>query len=318
MPLLLWSLAGDVFNTAESKTVYGWILGWTFAGQIIALSVATVAPLVSNGDFPLPALLVVNPIAAAVIAIGIPMAMRGTGESMGQVRRDRLKESIADAVTFYRRVPTWRALLIGAVITATAGILGLLAFTTSAESIIGSDADDLQFFIAGTTLLLLLLSLAFEATIRPRLHSRTSTPGLLLVLPIATVVAGIMLAAGAYAASLPILAAAMVLMGVPTWTVDESARQAALTVVPDQLRARISFVIDVGRFSIAQIVAGGLLLIGTVLGLAWLSGLLTALLAAIAIPFGVSVLKTWDASMLNWRLRRRKHTSMPDFDIDGH
>ena len=167
-------------------------------------------------------------------------------------------------------------------------------------------------------MLLLLLSLAFEATIRPRLHSRTSTPGLLLVLPIATVVAGIMLAAGAYAASLPILAAAMVLMGVPTWTVDESARQAALTVVPDQLRARISFVIDVGRFSIAQIVAGGLLLIGTVLGLAWLSGLLTALLAAIAIPFGVSVLKTWDASMLNWRLRRRKHTSMPDFDIDGH
>ena len=314
MPLLLWSLAGDVFNTAESKSVYGWILAWTFAGQIIALAVATLAPLVSDGSFPLPALLIVNPIAAAVIAIGIPIAMRGKGESMGQVRRDGLGEAIADAVTFYRKVPTWRALLIGAVITATAGILGLLAFTTSGESIIGRDADELQFFIAGTTLVLLLLSLAFETVVQPRLHARTSTAGLLLVLPFATVVAGLLLALGAFVGSLPLLAVAMVVMGVPTWTVDESARQAALTVVPDQLRARVSFVIDVGRFSVAQIVAGGLLLVGTVLGLAWLSGLLTALLAAIAIPFGFSVLKTWDASMLNWRLRRRKHTSMPDFE----
>jgi hypothetical protein len=162
-------------------------------------------------------------------------------------------------------------------------------------------------FFGATSLAVLLLSGVFQLVASERFSRRIGIGGQLLLLPIVTVVGGMILAVGDAASSLLWLAVGITIIGIPTWTVDENARHSALTVVPDQVRARISLVLDLGRHSVAQIASGVLALIGIVLGALWLIGIIAAVVAVASLIWGVKVVRDWDASMLNWRLRRRKH-----------
>lgn len=315
LPVVLWSLAGDIFNTAESNRIYGWILRLVYLGQLVGLLAATVAPLWMPAlGIPLVGILAMTPIACLLVAIWLPVRMRHEPTSMGQPSTETLREAVGVALTFLREVSTWRALVIAAIITAMAGVLALVGFTGAAESILGPDAGQLQIVIGGTTLAVLLLCVVFESTVAERVRERYNVATLLLVLPVVTVGSALLLAAGAAWASIPVIALAMVVLGVPTYTVDESARQAALTLVPDHLRARITFIIEFGRFTLAQVAAGLIALIGSTLGWFWLTGLIAAALAAAAVPWAVKVRRTWEESLLNWRLRRRKHLGVRGLD----
>lgn len=315
LPVLLWSLAGDVFNSTEARKVFGWILVWTYVGQAVGIALATSAPLwFGSIGVPLGALLLANPLACIVIASWVPHRMRSEGASKGRVRRESLVDSVRGATSFLRDVPVWRALAATSTLAATASVLATLGFATSAESIIGSDADALQLVIAGTTLVVLVLCIVFAGAFSDRLKQRVATPSRLLVLPVVAVGAGLVLALGAASRSLVVLAVAMTTVGVAAWTVDDGSREEALTLVPDHLRARVSFVIDLGRYSVAQIIAGALAAIGSMLAMTWITGLLVSVVAAFAIAPGLFSRRHWDDSLLNWRLRRRKHLSVLDPD----
>lgn len=315
LPVVLWSLAGDIFNTAESNRVYGWILRLVYLGQLVGLLAATVAPLWMPAlGIPLVGILAMTPIACLVVAVWLPVRLRHEPTSTGQSSTETVREAVGVAITFLREVRTWRALVIAAIMTAMAGVLALVGFNGAAESILGPDAGQLQIVFGGTTLVVLLLCVVFESTAAERIRERYDVPTLLLVLPVVTVGSALLLAVGAAWASIPIIALAMVTLGVPTYTVDESARQAALTLVPDQLRARITFIIEFGRFTLAQVAAGLIALIGSTLGWFWLTGLIAAMLAAAAVPWALKVRRTWEESLLNWRLRRRKHRGVPGLD----
>jgi AAA family ATP:ADP antiporter len=308
LPVVLWSLAADVFNTGEGNKVFGWVMAWSYGGQIIGLAIATVTPNLLTGlGIPLVALLVFDPLACLVIGLWIPFAMRGSAASRGHLRGESVSASLRSAKDFFRDVPVWRSLLITVTVSATAGTTALLAYSMSSEDVIGSDAEQLQMFFGATSLAVLLLSGVFQLVASERFSRRIGIGGQLLLLPIVTVVGGMILAVGDAASSLLWLAVGITIIGIPTWTVDENARHSALTVVPDQVRARISLVLDLGRHSVAQIASGVLALIGIVLGALWLIGIIAAVVALASLFWGVKVVRDWDASMLNWRLRRRKH-----------
>ena len=47
VPLLVWSLAGDEFNVAEGRKIFGWIVAWTYGGQVLGMLIAATSPLCS-------------------------------------------------------------------------------------------------------------------------------------------------------------------------------------------------------------------------------------------------------------------------------
>jgi hypothetical protein len=53
-PMLLWSLAGDLFNVTESRHVNGWISSWGYAGRLLALAIVALAPVLLGGAGPSP------------------------------------------------------------------------------------------------------------------------------------------------------------------------------------------------------------------------------------------------------------------------
>ena len=125
--------------------------------------------------------------------------------------------------------------------------------------------------------------------------------------------AGLVLAVGSAMGSIAVLVIGIALVRIPRWTVDENTRRAALALVPDERRARVSFFVDLGPIALGLIIAGPIGLIGVVVGVAWVVPLIAAVIAAFAIRPSISVMRGWDDSLMNWRLRRRKQNRTLDF-----
>ena len=130
------------------------------------------------------------------------------------------------------------------IVTFAAGMTGFIAFMVGSGELLDLDAGRIQVFFAGISLASFLVAWLIQATSAERILERLGIPGTLLVLPIATVAAGLLLALGAVLESLVIFAIAITLWRIPRWSVDENARRAALALVPDERRTRVSFLVD--------------------------------------------------------------------------
>ena len=86
-----------------------------------------------------------------------------------------------------------------------------------------------------------------------------------------------------------------------------------MALVPDERRTRVSFLVDLLPVAIGLLLSAPLAIIAVVTGLSWITGIIVAVLAAVAIPLSIRVLRGWEDSLLNWRLRRRKQNRTLDF-----
>lgn len=313
MPLLIWSLASDEFNVAESRKVYPWIVTWTYGGQVLGLALSAVSPwLLASTDIPLTALLVLPAIACLVVALWLPRAMRTSHAAKGSAKPETLREALASAKEFIDGVPVWRHFLTASVLTFIAGGTLYLVFLANAEKSVGADAAGLQTLLGWAGLAWFLLCWAIQAWGAERLQSRIGIPGVLLILPLSLIVGGLLLALGSVTGSVGVLVAGVSFWIVPRWSIDENARRSALALVPDERRARVSFAVDLMPIAIGLIVSGPLAVVGIVTGELWIVALAAVVIAAIAIVPSVRVRRGWEDSLLNWRLRRRKQNRALD------
>jgi len=135
----------------------------------------------------------------------------------------------------------------------------------------------------------------------------------LLILPIATVVAGIAIAVGIAADSIWVILFGISLWLVPRWSVDENGRRGALALVPDERRTRVSFLVDLGPIAVGLLAAAPLMAVGELTDQYWLVPILAGVIAVVALPWSLRVRRDWEDSLLNWRLRRRKQNRIADF-----
>lgn len=307
IPLLIWSLAGDEFNVAEGRKIFGWIIAWTYGGQVAGLVIATSSPAIfSRIDIPLPAILVLDPLVCLFVGIWLPRQLKGTFAAKGSHKSQTFRESITGAAEFINGVPVWRALLLGSIITFIGGMTVFLSFMTGENDLLGSDAGALQTFFGAVMLGSLVICLITQIFLAERLQEAIGIPGVLIILPVMTVVAGVLLGLGIVLHSLPFLALGLACWFIPRWSIDETARRAALALVPDERRTRVSLIVDLLPISTGLIVAGPLAAIAYLTGYLWVIPLLGAIIAIFAIPLAFKVKHGWEDSLMNWRLRRRK------------
>lgn len=314
VPLLVWSLAGDEFNVAEGRKVFGWLVTWTYVGQVVGLAVAAGSPFALDAlDIPLTSLLILDPIVCVLLAILLPRAMRGSGAAKGLATDESLRIALTSAWEFITGVPVWRTFLIASILTFAAGMTGFIAFMVSSGELLALDASSIQVFFGTVSLAAFLIAWLVQSTVAERMLERLGIPGSLLVLPVATILAGLLLALGSALGSLAVLAIAITLWRLPRWSIDENARRAALALVPDERRTRVSFLVDLLPVALGLLVSTPLAIVGVITGQLWIVGIVVAVIAAIAVPFGVKVMRGWEDSLLNWRLRRRKQNRSFDF-----
>lgn len=307
LPLLIWSLAADEFNVAEGRKIFGWIVTWSYVGQVAGLFIATAAaPVLGATGIPLPWLLVLVPLLLGFVGVWLPKKMQGSSAATGLAREEDLPTALKSAWEFVDGVPVWREMLIGSVLVFVAGMTVFIGFLADSERLLDADAERLQLLYGGVSLVAFIICWVIQVFFAEKLLEKWGIPGVLLVLPVAVIAAGVVLAVGSMLQWLPLVALALIAWQIPRWSIDENARRAALALVPDERRTRVSFIVDLGPVALGLILSGPVAAIGLLTGQYWVVGAAAALLGVLGLPWLLKVRTGWEDSLLNWRLRRRK------------
>jgi len=309
LPLIVWAFVGDLFNAGEGRRVYPWVTSWQYGGQLVGLAIPAVAPFVFVPlGIPLPWLLVICPIGILALGVYLPRALRGRTFSRGHGRDENLGASFSSAWKFVSGVKVFRAMFATSVLVFAAGMTMEASFVGSADRILGDNAR-LQVVYGLTLVVVFVLCGILQAFFTTRLVERFDIPGSLVVLPVFAVIAAVVLVAGQAVQSLPILIVGIIGWWVPRWSIDDVARRAALAVVPDEKRARVSFLVDLVPFAAGLLVGGLVTWLVMAVGQPILAPAIALPLALIAILPARRMMRGWADAMLDPRLRRRKRLS---------
>jgi hypothetical protein len=304
VPLLLWSVAGDMFAAGEAAVVFPRISRWWFVGQMAGLVVATVSPFVASASGVDLVMVLVLPIGACLAVALVVWRLPPVEANPTFAASGRLATAVSDTVRFVVDIRGFRLLWIVSLLTLGAGVAIEYSFLEAAASSF-DDAGGVQAFYAGMSLLGFIGCFVIQTT---RLGAMVQSRGVaasLLALPIGAVVASLLLLLHSFAGGLVFAAVGLLLWRLLRWSIDSTARQVAMATVPDQRRTRVAFLTDLAPWSVGLIVVS--LPIG--LGVVWSSAIPAPLTAAVlsiaAVAVGRGLSGAWEQSQLSYRLKRR-------------
>ena len=312
-PLVFWVLANDILGIAKSKRLFPLIGSLGFVGKLMGVLIAMVSPtLLPKINLQSQELLSFNVIIYLhlfiVVAVGLGnVRIRETVKSA-----ESLQKTMKEGWDFVRNVPIFRYLALS--------IIAMIAVETIIEfrflevtDVKYPETDDYQRIYSQYRLTLILVSILVQSLISNRVLSRFGLNNTPFILPVFST-AGLMVML-AFPARLGSSLAGILAVKTPLYTIDESARKGFQALIPEERRGRVSIFIDNYVYTFGAIVGLALITLAIVLGnafdfdsfYAYLgAGLVLSLLAILAI---VQMHRSYDVSMMNWRLKRRQRAA---------
>ncbi|MFQ6015463.1 MAG: Npt1/Npt2 family nucleotide transporter [Anaerolineae bacterium] len=323
LPMLIWALANDVFSIAEAKRLFPLLGIAAFAGGMFGNGLtAGVARWLAPGSRGSVGLLVSNAGLMLLMAIILVRALRRTKIVARQSRREeKVLDTLREGAAFIRDVPAYRYLTLSMILLGVGFNVIEYQLIASASQVYSQTAR-LEVFYATLRAARIVLMLLVQGVAAGWLLKRLGFKSIFAFMPTA-LLAGLLLAF-----FWPILAGAVVgeyLARITLEGIDEPSRRAFLGLVPDERRGRVSAFLDGYLYPLGSILSCGL--VGATL-FAVRQNLLTPRVGR-ALYFGLACACTgiglwaitrfrahYDASMLNWRLKRRKRVSvLADLDL---
>ncbi len=315
-PLIFWLLANDLFEIAQSKRVFPVIASGTFVGQIIGLGIAAAAPgLLSRMDISSTELLSMNVLIYLVIYIMIAEGLRHVHITQRPRQQETIREALTEGWGFVREVPAFRYLMLAMLMTVLAFTIvefHFLAVTSTDHSL--SDADSFQTFYSLYNLGVTVLAIIVQTLLTGRLINRAGLKNIFLIFP--TILMGGITCILLFPTNLISVIAGLGLPRLTRSTIDEPARKSFQALVPAERRGRVSMFMDSYLFAGGAIagsfILGAIILAEELLGPVEKHTIYLSIAAAAtvaAVWFALKVRGAYDASLLNWRLKRRQRAS---------
>jgi AAA family ATP:ADP antiporter len=311
-PLIFWTLANDLFDMAQAKRLFPLIASGNFVGQILGLGVAAAAPeLLSRVDVSSAELLSMSVLIYLLLYLLISEGLRNVNLRRRSRQHESLRETLTEGWGFVKDVPSFRYLMLGMLVVNVAFTVVEFHFlsVTSSSEFFGS-AGSFQTFYSLYNLGATLAAIAFQVLLTGRLIGRFGLRNTFLIFPL------ILLGGISWIVLFPVSVISVVGgLGLPRLsksTIDESARKSFQALVPEERRGRVSMFMDSYLFAagaiVGSLILGAVLLIGDQLDLSrvyFVYLAIAALAALVALWFIVRMRAVYDASLLNWRLKRR-------------
>lgn len=313
-PLVFWILANDIYQTAASQRLFPLIAGIGLIGKLLGIGVAWYFPtLVKGANIQREEVLIINVLIYLIAFVVIKWRLANLSIRKTRVESMSLKETLEEAWGFIKEVPAFRFLtvaIVGLTIADTIVEFRFLVVTNAAFP----TANDYQVFFATFRLGITLLSLAVQGFLTSRLIKTLGLKNSFIILPIITLISTVwMIAVPTGPGALLSAIGAMGILKLVRDTMAESARKSFQGLVPEERRGRVSLFMDSYLPALGTILgcllAGIVVMVGLSLGadLYYYVYLSISILAAIlAVGAVLQVRKTYEASMLNWRLKRRQ------------
>jgi len=277
-----------------------------YVGQICGLTVATVAPLVfhpSNSEL---GVWLFAPMLACFSAVVVfPTLLKGATSGQGHGRDETSAESTRATVIYVRELPAFNWLWKASFAVMAGGfVMEFLYFDITRQHY--HSASDLQSVYAGATLAGFVLCAAVQIWVTPRLLQHRGVAWSLRLLPVLLFAAALIMVVAGVGLSLPVTIGALLLWRLPRWSIDSTARQAAQATIPDERRARTSFLIDLVPMATGLIVVAIPIVITLGTHQRWVAPIFAVVFGFIGWRYANRTVATWDDTQLSYRLKRRK------------
>jgi hypothetical protein len=187
----------------------------------------------------------------------------------------------------------------------------VLAGTLLSQSADWADGDEgkLQILYGSTLLVVFVICWILQRGAVTKTMEKLNIPGSLALLPIAALFASVVIAIGVHVGLLWVMLIGNVAWRIPWWSIDDVARRAAMTMVPDQRRARVSFILDLVPYGVGLIISGGILGIANAFNAPILAPILAIPFAVAAVLASRIAIKSWADALINPHLKRRRRLS---------
>ncbi|MEB3288466.1 MAG: hypothetical protein VKI82_01045 [Leptolyngbya sp.] len=308
VPVVLWTLANDVFDVATGRRILPRLAAVAFIGSLVGSGLAALMPRL-QGWINVETILLGN----VGIYLGIililhlgfkPEWIRKITTTTAVKAADVLQEGFG----FIQDVPAFKFLIFSLILLYAGDILVEYYFFATANTVFPS-LDQFQTFYGLFSLLRQVAYLVIQVLVVERLIQALGLRSIWLIAPMATVLAG---ASALGAASFVGAVLSVTLLKLPLYGIDETARKNLQGLIPEERRGRVSlfmdgYVIALGSI-MGAIMGGGALYLGTRFAFPIQTSLLllVIVLGMIASAMAIQVRRTYETSMLNWRLKRRQ------------
>ena len=323
-PVVFWVFANDSVNVQQAKRLFPLMASIGLVGKLVGLGVASLAPwLLPRFGIDLSHLLLIN-LTLYLVAAYLPGLMHGRTRAVAASRvspehgaKEGFWARMSGGLEFVRDVPAFRHLtqfLFAVVVVDTLVEFYFLAVT---DAYFVSRAE-YQSFYGAYRIALVLLIFGTQLLVTRRLLARVPLPRLLSVQPFVafSVVAFLIVMPGVVTSVL-----ALFVLRLTTESFHESAAKTVQGLIPQERRGRVTLILETVVISAGTIV--GALVLGALTLATDVSVVRDAprayfvfafVVAAAAMYFAKRMRDTYEASLLNWRLKRRQRTGASVLD----
>jgi AAA family ATP:ADP antiporter len=322
-PMLVWAIASDAFSTAQAKRLFPLLGVAAFAGGIFGNGLTVVAARwTSRGSQGSIELLLLNAGLLIAMVLILALGLRRAKISARQSRQgEKVLDSLREGLAFVREVPSYRYLTL-AMILLGVGLNVVEYQLIASASQEYSQAASLEAFYATLRAVRIVLMLMVQGAIAGWLLKHLGFKAVFAIMPSALLVSLFVVFFW------PALVGVVIgesLARITLEGVDEPSRRAFLGLVPDERRGRVGAFLDGYLYPFGSLLSCGVVgatlfavgrgLLAPELGRAFYVGL-ACVCTAIALWAITRFRAHYDASMLNWRLKRRQRKSiLSDIDI---
>lgn len=314
-PMFFWVLANDLFEVPQAKRLIPVIGSWGFIGKMLGIG-ATLLPalffrlgLLGVNELTLDMVIRLNIFFYLLAFLLISIGLRKANIRAVDAEDETVKESLGEGWDFVRKVDSYRFLLLAIAAVAVCDVLVEYRFFVVAKSSISEPLAYKEFY----SLYLLaaaIFSFAIQGFVTSRLIQRIQLKNTFLIQPILALISStaMILSPGMSSATL-----SSWFLKIGRNTVDEATRKAYQGFVPEERRGRVALFTDNFAPAIGMLVAAplGILVIYICKAIGYENSFyvylgITVLFAGIAVWFIMKMRASYDDSLFNWRLRRRK------------
>jgi hypothetical protein len=302
-------MANDLSDMAQAKRLFPLIGFASFMGKLVGIGITLSLPGLFRAWAIKPEeALTLNVVIYLLACAALLFRLRGAGERPVASKHESLRETLTSGWEFVYGVPSFRYLMLAILAAGICMTILEFRFLGVTKAAYDSQASYQQFYSA-YRLAITVASMLIQGFLTSRILGRIALKNAFLIMP-ASLLFGALWMLGA-----PGLVSAVGGMFGPKLvqkTVDESALSTFQALVPEERRGRVSAFLESYPIVIGTLIGVALLAVSLALGVHGdvMGYLILALLsAAIALALALRARAVYDASLFNWRIKRRQRTS---------
>lgn len=310
-PLIFWVLANDTVTMEQSTRLFPLISSGGLVGQLAGILLAMLLPwLLLRLNLSPEAVLVWIVVLYLLALLMLVWGLRGVRLRRTVQQTESLRSTLAEGWQFIREVDSFRYLTYGVLAMAFCSIVIEFRFFVVSDGSFPTQFD-YQRFYSIYRLVLAVLAFVVQALLTSRVLRSLGLKRTMFILPVVTLLGAVV---ALLSPGLWVMVFATGIFMLIRQTTYDSAVKSMQALIPEERRGRVSALLD-GYVPAFGIVLGCLLtwlivwvglLLGVELHRVYLA--LAVLASALSLWWMYRMYRTYDTSLLNWRLKRRQRT----------